>query len=294
MVVTVNNDDSDYVMTLPAGNAAQYLGALSGERVSVVDGRIVVNVKRNSGDIWVPIPEGQDAEPEYKEMPGTSVSVQENQTISEEPIAAPSVETAPASATETLVSESSIEKPADTPATEKTTRNLSDTSEKTQVKAQKSESTEYWWKITTTDTEDADLVKTPDAEFAAENSVGTLDAETTTEDPVKTSDAEMITENPAGTSDTETATEDLVKTSDAESATEDHTKTSDAVPAAENPAKASAESDAEIFEKGRIAGLQEAILAIMEKNGPVTDQMRRDVMENTHHDSLITWVKSFR
>ncbi len=48
------------------------------------------------------------------------------------------------------------------------------------------------------------------------------------------------------------------------------------------------------FEKGKIAGLQEAILAIMEKNGPVTDQMRRDVENNVYHDSLINWIKSFR
>ena len=47
------------------------------------------------------------------------------------------------------------------------------------------------------------------------------------------------------------------------------------------------------FEKGKIAGLQEAILAIMEKKGPVTDRMRQDVYDNTHHDSLINWVKSF-
>lgn len=50
----------------------------------------------------------------------------------------------------------------------------------------------------------------------------------------------------------------------------------------------------EAFERGRIAGLQEAILAIMSKNGPVTDQMRRDVTDNVYHDSLINWVKSFR
>ncbi len=50
----------------------------------------------------------------------------------------------------------------------------------------------------------------------------------------------------------------------------------------------------EAFEKGRIAGLQEAILAIMSKNGPVTDQMRRDVTDNVYPDSLLNWVKSFR
>ena len=53
-------------------------------------------------------------------------------------------------------------------------------------------------------------------------------------------------------------------------------------------------SDSDAFERGKIAGLQEAILAIMEKNGPVTDQMRRDVEANVYHDSLINWVKSFR
>lgn len=47
------------------------------------------------------------------------------------------------------------------------------------------------------------------------------------------------------------------------------------------------------FEKGKIAGLHEAIIAIMEKNGNVTDQMRRDVYNNNHYESLINWVKSF-
>ncbi|MCR5421232.1 MAG: alpha-glucosidase C-terminal domain-containing protein [Lachnospiraceae bacterium] len=47
------------------------------------------------------------------------------------------------------------------------------------------------------------------------------------------------------------------------------------------------------YEDGIIRGLQEAILARMEKNGPVTDQMRRDVENNIYHDSLINWIKSF-
>ena len=49
----------------------------------------------------------------------------------------------------------------------------------------------------------------------------------------------------------------------------------------------------EEFEKGKIAGLQEAILAIMSKHGPVTDQMRKDVTDNVYYDSLINWIKSF-
>ena len=53
------------------------------------------------------------------------------------------------------------------------------------------------------------------------------------------------------------------------------------------------DADRDAFERGKIAGLQEAILAIMEKKGPVTDQMRKDVENNVYHDSLVNWVKSF-
>ncbi len=59
-VVTVNNDDSDYVMTLPVSSAvSEYIGALSGQRVSVVNGNICVNVQRCSGDIWLPLTDGK-------------------------------------------------------------------------------------------------------------------------------------------------------------------------------------------------------------------------------------------
>ena len=53
------------------------------------------------------------------------------------------------------------------------------------------------------------------------------------------------------------------------------------------------EEQARSYEDGVIAGLQQAVLARMEKNGPVTDQMRRDVENNVYHDSLINWIKSF-
>lgn len=54
-----------------------------------------------------------------------------------------------------------------------------------------------------------------------------------------------------------------------------------------------AEPSSQDFERGKIAGLQAAIIARMEKNGPVTDQMRNDVYNNNHYDSLINWIKSF-
>ena len=48
------------------------------------------------------------------------------------------------------------------------------------------------------------------------------------------------------------------------------------------------------LEQMDIEELHEVILAKMRKNGPVTDQMKRDVANNTHHGSLITWARSFR
>ncbi len=48
------------------------------------------------------------------------------------------------------------------------------------------------------------------------------------------------------------------------------------------------------YEKMTIEELQACILEKMSKNGPVTEQMKRDVRENVYHDSLINWAKSFR
>jgi len=47
------------------------------------------------------------------------------------------------------------------------------------------------------------------------------------------------------------------------------------------------------YEEMSIEELQEAILEKMRRNGPVTDYMLGTVRENTHHGSLVTWVKSF-
>lgn len=155
-VVTVNNDDSDYVMTLPVSSScAEYIGALSCQRVPVVNGSICVNVKANSGDIWLPLADGA----QLSEMPD------------EQPVVA--TEAIPAESSSLAEPECSL----------------------------------------------------PNAEAC------------------------------------ESAPDDAV--------------------------------DSEAFQKGKIAGLQEAIIAIMEKKGNVTEQMRRDVVNNVHHDSLINWVKSF-
>lgn len=47
------------------------------------------------------------------------------------------------------------------------------------------------------------------------------------------------------------------------------------------------------YEEMTIEELQQAILDKMAQNGPVTDYMKKTVSDNTHHGSLVTWVKSF-
>ncbi len=47
------------------------------------------------------------------------------------------------------------------------------------------------------------------------------------------------------------------------------------------------------YEDMSVEELQQAILEKMRRNGPVTDYMLGTVRENTHHGSLVTWVKSF-
>ncbi len=196
VIVTVNNDDSDYTMTLPCGNATVYIGALSGQEVSVNNGNICVNVKANSGDIWIP-------KTEQIHLPDSSVYETAQAPVSEAaPVDTPATDSAPCEASAT---------------------NTDDTMQQT---------------------------KTSDTDNAAQQT--------------EISDADNASQQ-AETPVTDTAAQQ-----------------------AETPVTDNAE-----FERGKIAGLQEAIIAIMEKNGYVTDQMRQDVYNNTHHDSLINWVKSF-
>ena len=54
VITTVNNADNAVSMNVAAGNSAEYVGALTGQRVSVNGGRIQVTVPANFGEIWIP------------------------------------------------------------------------------------------------------------------------------------------------------------------------------------------------------------------------------------------------
>jgi len=63
VIVSVNNDDAPAGMHLAAGNCTAYIGALSGEKVSVQDGHINITQPANSGEIWVPDVTDLDVKP---------------------------------------------------------------------------------------------------------------------------------------------------------------------------------------------------------------------------------------
>lgn len=155
VIIAVNNSDNDAELSLPCYDAKEYLGALSGEKVSVSNGRIQVKVSANYGEIW--IPEGQS---DGRFEPVGTIETDKNQKA---------------------------------------------------VKAEKAE---------------------------------------------------------------ETITESLIKQDEKE-----HEPT---VIVPDKP-----------YEEMTVEELQTAILEKMKNNGPVTEYMLGTVRENTHHGSLVTWVRSF-
>ena len=58
------------------------------------------------------------------------------------------------------------------------------------------------------------------------------------------------------------------------------------------PVKAASDKP-KTYEEMTIEELQEAILERMRRNGPVTDQMKKDVTDNVYHNSLVNWIRSF-
>lgn len=188
VIVTVNNDDNAADMSLPAGNCAEYIGTLTGRKVSVQDGRINVTVAANSGEIWVPAGEM----PEYISVKTETADIKKVQEETEET-----------------------------------------TSTQTESPAQK-----------------------------------TITAAAKAEDiqPQKTADTSATSAENSFPENTEAAAEkEKTVIVDMNKSPEDMT----------------------------VDELQQAILAKMAGNGPVTDQMKKTVYDNIWHDSLVNWLKSF-
>lgn len=97
VVVAVNNDDNEAHMKLPAGAAAEYVGALSGRKVPVNGGYIDVAIPANYGEIWVPVtgdaPVTEPVSYDTSEIPVPAAKTEEPAAVvepekKEEPVAA--------------------------------------------------------------------------------------------------------------------------------------------------------------------------------------------------------------
>lgn len=255
-IVTVNNDSSDYVMTLPAGDGDVYVGALTGERVSVNGGHIVVNVKTCSGEIWLPasasavkIWAGEETEDrERGEKPGPSKGSGQTERSGQ-----PAAQAAAVS-----------EREAEAQAVSQAAMAAKEAEARAEAKEAK-------------DRAEA-AVKEAQDKAAAAREAGAKAAAAVKEAEVKAAAAQK-----AGAE----AKAAAAPGADAQA------KSGRVKAAVQQETDAAQRLLTDAFEKGRIAGLQEAILARMAKNGPITDQMRKDVADNVYHDSLINWIKSF-
>ena len=210
VIVSVNNDDAPAGMHLAAGNCTAYIGALSGEKVSVQDGHINITQPANSGEIWVP--EGTDLN--VKPVKAQSVNVENTNSIN------------------TNIEASSVD-------TEKATDMVV---EDTQSETTKAEDTK------------AAAPKAETAKTASEN--------TASETTAKESESESI---PNATASDDPA--------DPSTITMDWSKSPESMTVPE---------------------LQAAVLAKLAGNGPVDAQMKKTVVDNIWHDSLVNWLKSFR
>ena len=83
VIVTMNNDDSDAEMNLPTGSAPEYIGALTGQKVSAQSGRIRVRVAANSGEIWIPAGDMPEYKPVQTDVPETAAAKENEDAASE-------------------------------------------------------------------------------------------------------------------------------------------------------------------------------------------------------------------
>ncbi len=184
VITTVNNADNEVSMDLPAGGSAEYIGALTGERVSVNGGRIQVRVPANFGEIWIPAEMYHDSF-----APVKTVEIKKSPQPKPEPV---------------------------------------------KIEVAKPE---------------------PKVE------------------PVKVVEAPKQEEVKIAAPKVETPKKEVAKAEEkAEKIVVDWNKS---------------------YEDMTIEELQDAILEKMTRNGPVTEYMLGTVRENTHHGSLVTWVRSF-
>lgn len=198
VVITVNNADHEANITVGAGNADEYYGALTGQRVKVENGCINIKLEANSGEIWLP---------DYMKIADLK------------------------------------------PVAVKTAKKVA--VKKSEGKQEsESENKNYTKPDVKPDYESDNNTKSENKVYNKSN-----------EQPVKMNKDK--TEADSGNLNSNKI--DVVEV--------DMSKP---------------------YEDMTVTELQNVILGKLASNGPVTDQMKKDVAENIYHDSLVNWAKSFR
>ena len=233
VLIAVNNDDAPASFDLPADGGEEFLGALSGDRVKVQDGRIRVTVMGNGGEIYLPL-DGKTPEGGFEPVSAVILTETTGTVLD----GAGTLEKA----------ETAAEGQESAGGPEETKETTQAESLEAATKKEKTESPEA-----ATETEKTECP----GEAGAQAASGEVLKET--EKPDCGNGAERAT-TPEQSGDSQ---------------------------------QQSAPAD-KPYEEMTIEELQEAILAKMAKNGPVTEQMLKTVRENVYHDSLVNWVKSFR
>lgn len=201
VVITVNNADHEADITVGAGSADEYYGALTGQRVKVENGCINIKLEANSGEIWLP---------DYMKIADLK------------------------------------------PVAVKTAK---------KVDVKKSEGKQ----------------------------VPGLDNTNYTKSDVK----------PDYESDNNTKSENKADSESKEQSVKMNKDKTDSTEAGSNNLNSDKIEVVEVdmskpYEDMTVTELQNVILGKLASNGPVTDQMKKDVAENIYHDSLVNWAKSFR
>ena len=212
VIITVNNGENEVTMDLQAGGSKEYIGALTGEKATVNNGRIQVRIYANSGEIWIP-------EELYKESFAPIKTLEIGKA------------TENVKAMETLESE----------------------------------------KVTEAAVKEASV---------SEETIETTVEASVPEEEMETSAPEKAMEPEAATVPEKSLQEEIKTVEDQKSEEQSSVK----VTVDWNKS----------YEDMTVEELQEAILEKMRNNGPVTDYMLKTVRENTHHGSLVNWVKSFQ
>lgn len=198
VVITVNNADHEADITVGAGNAAEYYGALTGQRVKVENGCINIKLEANSGEIWLP---------DYMKIADLK------------------------------------------PVAVKTAK---------KVAVKKSEGKQE------SESENKNYAK-PDVKSGYESENNTK------------------SENKADSESKEQPVKMNKDKTEADSGNLNSNKIDVVEVDMSKP-----------YEDMTVTELQNVILGKLASNGPVTDQMKKDVAENIYHDSLVNWAKSFR